>query len=69
VNIVAGTALEKSFGPGKVYIFRGESGKELNWNLDGGELSVLEAQFYVTGLEEQGDTSKLFQVLVTEEIS
>jgi len=69
LTIRQGTDIHEKFGEGQVYIFKDVTGKELNWTLDGGALSVLPAQFYVTGLEEQESSITLLQVQVTEEAS
>ena len=67
--IMPGTDLYKNFGPGEVHIFRDKTGAELNWELEGGDLSLLQGRFCVTGLPEQNESTISFQVLVTEEAS
>lgn len=68
-QIAEGTALARSFGPGWMYVFRDDSGKELSWTLNGGEFSVLSARVDVTGLEQQESMTNLFQLQVIGEPS
>lgn len=50
--IAEGTALYKTFGAGRVYLFRDADGKELSWTLAGGTPSVLSAELRITGLQK-----------------
>ena len=50
--IKEGTALYKTFGAGRVYIFQDENGNEMSCTLKGGTESVLSAQLIITGLNK-----------------
>lgn len=63
VEIQEGTPLFTSFGGGTAYVFQNENGSELDWNLEGGALSVLSVQIEVSNLE-QLDGAALLQVQV-----
>lgn len=63
VEIQEGTPLFTSFGAGTVYVFQDEAGSELEWELQGGALSVLSLQIDISNLE-QLDGAALLQVQV-----
>lgn len=63
VPIEEGTALYKTFGAGRVYIFRDPDGNELSWTLEGGTDSGLSAQLEITGLSKP-DNPALLQLQV-----
>lgn len=59
MQIQEGTPLFDTFGGGTVYVFLDENGSELEWNLEGGTLSVLSAQLDVLNLGEIHDAALL----------
>lgn len=56
------TPLYTTFGPGWVFLFRDDDGKELNWTLEGGALSCFPAQLILQDAEIQEDSILQLQV-------
>lgn len=52
LSIEEGTALYKTFGAGRVYIFQDGNGNEMSYTLKGGTDSALSAQLIITGLNK-----------------
>jgi hypothetical protein len=59
MQIQSGTPLFDTFGSGTAYVFLDEDGSELEWNLEGGSLSVLSVQLDVWNLENISDAALL----------
>lgn len=56
------TPLYMTFGPGWVFVFRDDDGKELNWTLEGGALSCFPAQLILQNAEIQETSILQLQV-------
>lgn len=56
------TPLYTTFGPGWVFLFRDEDGRELNWTLEGGTLSYFAAQLTLQNAEVEETSILQLQV-------
>lgn len=61
--IIENSPVYSTFGEGWVITFCDEEGQEIDWTLEGAELSFLEAQIVVRNVELQGTTLMQLQVM------